>query len=864
MSHSKQTVCLNMIVRNEGGVIERCLNSVRRFIDHWVIVDTGSTDGTQQLIQRCMRDVPGDLIERPWIDFAYNRSEALELARGESDYVFIIDADEELVLDQNFSRPPLTHDAYYLKICSGPVAFWRIQLFRNAPGWRYESAIHEYLVLPETATHERLQGARIDSHTDGSRAAEPGVYQRDVELLLRDFKKNPNESRTNFYLGQSYAAAGEPELALQYYQRCVEVSRWPEELWLALFQVAETKQRLQREWSEVQQAYLAAYQFRSTRAEPLYRIAVHYRWQGAFHLAHLFLQQAVAIPYPQEDFLFVEDRLYRYLIKMALATCCYHVGQYATGIRFCDELLEDGRQIPPNIYDQILVNRQQCVTKAAQVYADLAEHRPKIKVFVTFRDPGPHFDSCIERLLDQTYVPFEMVFLDMGSTDGSHHRVPVEDPRVTLVLKDHAVSDSVGMFVARHCDRNDIALLLSGRHWMTSAEALAQLQLCFADPGCFLTYGQFQYADGTPGPAPSNPNILLDELLIDDWRCTYPLAFRGSLLQQLVRDDPGFNTSKSTFEEEHVALARKLFAAAGPDKIRCNAHPICVYDSNGTRPIQSLASGGITSSPAVSKNTVPMISCLTVTLNRLVLLKEAIHCYCEQTYPNRELIIVTDGTPRYRDAIDSYLQWLGRSDIRLVYITETGQTLGTLRNTSLDAARGDIVCQWDDDDLNHPQRLERQFEHMNAATADACCFTDQLQFFFQGRSLYWSDWRTGDLPEIEQLIPGTLMAHRDTRSRYPDTDGLAAAGEDSVLLEQIAATGTVTPFQDAGFLNVYSYHGRNVFSEVHHRRIAIQSGRSFDSLRRQESILRDALRYYRLPEPYRVTTGEGLVMFVQQ
>ena len=813
MSQSKQTVCLNMIVRNECRVIERCLNSVRGFIDHWVIVDTGSIDGTQQIIQRCMRGVPGVLVERPWIDFAHNRSEALELARGKSDYVFVIDADEELVSAPDFSRPQLKCDAYYLKIYSGPVAFWRIQLFKNA-GWRYESAVHEYLVVPETATDERLQDVWINSHTDGARAAEPGVYQRDIELLLRSYEKNPNESRTVFYLAQSYTGARKPELALQYYQRCVEVSGWPEEAWLAMFQIAETKLQLQRDWSEVLQAYLAAYQYRPDRAEPLYRIAVHYRWQGAFHLARLFLQQAAAIPYPQQDYLFVEDRLYRYLIKMALATCCYHTGDYEAGIRICDELLEDRRQIPANIYDQILVNRQQCVTKAAEVYANSADQRPKVKVFVAFRNPGPHFDSCIERLLDQTCVPFEMVFLDLGSTDGSQEKVPIEDPRVTFV--DRSEDHGVASFMAEHCDESDIVLLLDGRHWLSSDETLAQLQRYFDDPGCLVSHG----------------------------RCTYPLAFRGRLLQQVVRDDPG----ASTFEE-------KLLAAAGSEKIRINAEPICVgYPVNLVNP-ETLST--------VSKNTRPMISCLTVTLNRLVLLKEAIHYYCEQTYPNRELIIVTDGSPRYRQAVDDYLRWLGRSDIRLVYVTETGKTLGALRNISLDAARGDIVCQWDDDDLNHPQRLERQYEQMNAAGADACCFTDQLQFFFQGRSLYWSDWRTAAGNGINHLIPGTLMVHRDTRFRYPETDEFAAAGEDTVLLEQIAMERTVTPFQDAGFLNVYSCHGKNVFPELHHRRIAAQSGRSFEFLRRQESVLRDALRHYRLPEPYRVTTGEGVVMFVQ-
>jgi len=108
-----------------------------------------------------------------------------------------------------------------------------------------------------------------------------------------------------------------------------------------------------------------------------------------------------------------------------------------------------------------------------------------------------------------------------------------------------------------------------------------------------------------------------------------------------------------------------------------------------------------------------------------------------------------------------------------------------------------------------------------------------------------------------------MMTHRDARFRYPETTQLASAGEDSVLLQQIAKNGSVAPFQDAGFLNIYSYHGKNVFSEIHHRRITFLAGRSLDSLRNRESVLRGALRQYRLPEPYRVTARDGKVMFVQ-
>src|ERR1700722_13597203 len=79
-------ICLNMIVKNESHVIERCLASVKGIIDYWVIVDTGSTDGTQEIITNYLKDIPGELIERPWKNFGFNRTEALLLAREKGDY----------------------------------------------------------------------------------------------------------------------------------------------------------------------------------------------------------------------------------------------------------------------------------------------------------------------------------------------------------------------------------------------------------------------------------------------------------------------------------------------------------------------------------------------------------------------------------------------------------------------------------------------------------------------------------------------------------------------------------------------------------------------------------------------------------
>ena len=60
------SIALCMIVKDEVEVLSSCFASCRELIDHWVICDTGSTDGTQELIRRELAGIPGELHERPW------------------------------------------------------------------------------------------------------------------------------------------------------------------------------------------------------------------------------------------------------------------------------------------------------------------------------------------------------------------------------------------------------------------------------------------------------------------------------------------------------------------------------------------------------------------------------------------------------------------------------------------------------------------------------------------------------------------------------------------------------------------------------------------------------------------------------
>lgn len=74
-----------------------------------------------------------------------------------------------------------------------------------------------------------------------------------------------------------------------------------EETFLAMYRVAASMAGDGEQWPTVQDAYLQAWGFRPTRAEPLYAIARHHRIAGNYQLGYDFAVRAVAIPLPEHD-----------------------------------------------------------------------------------------------------------------------------------------------------------------------------------------------------------------------------------------------------------------------------------------------------------------------------------------------------------------------------------------------------------------------------------------------------------------------------------------------------------------------------------------------------------------------------------
>lgn len=357
MDEGHQTICLCMIVKNEAGVIGRCLDSVLKLISTWVIVDTGSKDGTQERIREHMRGLPGELYERAWVNFAHNRSEALKLARGRAEYVLIIDADEVLRFSDRFAMPRLTADAYQFKMLSGSHTYYKTQLVRDALDWSYRGVVHEHIHCENPVTPERLPGVQTLRLSDGARARDPLTYRKDALLLEEALLLEPENARHMFYLAQSYADAGEPLLAIDRYNRRSAMGGWAEEVWYSRYQIARLKQKLGAAWADVLAAYLAAFATRPDRVEPLFQIGFHYQAEKEHAVAFLFFSHAMDLPYPEADLLFVDKQIYELLLPLEYSVSCFYVGRHQEAIDVADRMLANP-ELGAEWREQVLRNRE--------------------------------------------------------------------------------------------------------------------------------------------------------------------------------------------------------------------------------------------------------------------------------------------------------------------------------------------------------------------------------------------------------------------------------------------------------------------------------------------------------------------------
>jgi len=229
-----------MIVRNSGSVLRECLEHSKTWIDRWTILDTGSTDGTPDLILEVLKDVPGRLEHAEFEDFSTARNHALSLVSGESDYLAMLDDSYVLCGGENLASylqgcSPPQPDAILLQIGTlsdgtlrNPIFSHRIM--RRDAQLKYRYRVHEVLDVSgsgvRTVTLADDSGIFVNDLSGFEHEQRSAVrYAQDTVDLLLDHAAEPENPRPLYYLASTYRILEKFDDALYSYKKLSEIPR---------------------------------------------------------------------------------------------------------------------------------------------------------------------------------------------------------------------------------------------------------------------------------------------------------------------------------------------------------------------------------------------------------------------------------------------------------------------------------------------------------------------------------------------------------------------------------------------------------------------------------------------------------------
>ena len=283
-----------MIVKNEGKIITRLLDSVIDLIDSFCIVDTGSTDDTLKKIMEYFKgkNKSGKLGFIKFENFEKTRNQAMNMALNMSDYLLLLDAD--MILNHKIDKEDLNKDYYAIFQDNGQIRYHNIRIVRNDGSFYYKGVTHEVILSTRPVMGDFLQDeiANILDVEDGG--CKNNKLLRDKQLLLENLHDEQAQSRYYFYLANTLTALDETEEAIKYYEKRLIKGGWEQELWCCCYKLGciyYTKKDYHRSMFY----FLEAYNYDPKRVENLFYLVWFYNEIKKKNIANIYLNLALDI-----------------------------------------------------------------------------------------------------------------------------------------------------------------------------------------------------------------------------------------------------------------------------------------------------------------------------------------------------------------------------------------------------------------------------------------------------------------------------------------------------------------------------------------------------------------------------------------
>jgi len=374
------TICLNMIVKNEGKIITRMLESVVPIINCYCICDTGSTDDTLDVISTFFKDknIPGKIIIKPFKNFCFNRNFALNSCKGMSDYVLLMDAD--MILDiRNFNKSNLKDfDLCYILQGNDSFYYKNRRIVKNDGSYTYNGVTHEYLDTPSNTNQYTFNKSELFIIDIGDGGCKNDKFERDIKLLLDGIVEEPTNKRYYFYLANSYYDTGKYEECIPYYNKRIALGGWVQEVWYSYYRLGLCYYALGKKEQAID-FWLKGFYYYPERLEGIYHIMHHFRLTSQNYLCYEMYKKAKSVlelKKDTNDYLFLQNDVYTYKIYYEFIICAYYVGIHNINL----ELLT----LLNNTCDNSIINNTLCNMK---FYKDVLKCEKKINLTENINSP---------------------------------------------------------------------------------------------------------------------------------------------------------------------------------------------------------------------------------------------------------------------------------------------------------------------------------------------------------------------------------------------------------------------------------------------------------------------------------------------
>jgi len=314
---------LVMIVRNSGDILRTCLQENKKFIDHWTILDTGSTDNTKEIIKFELSDIPGNLYEEPFVDFSHSRNRSLELSSKTCKYTIILDDSYILHGGQKLRQFLSKSKQSCFSISIGNFhnnflqnEYTSIRIIKTSDNLKYKYRVHEHIDVNKKNIQEITDPEIFINDIEFMEHKNRSVnrYDKDIQFLLLDHKDYPTDPRVIYYLAKTYYNSERYKNALLYFSK-LKGNNIDQEYQFSLYYDSICAQfMIDNDVDNMEISLKNILNKFKNRKEIDYKLAVIYKDKGQNDFAQEILNKIILSKKPKLVYTIMEKDIYDYLI----------------------------------------------------------------------------------------------------------------------------------------------------------------------------------------------------------------------------------------------------------------------------------------------------------------------------------------------------------------------------------------------------------------------------------------------------------------------------------------------------------------------------------------------------------------------